>query len=56
TVKTDAPFKKNALTDKFIDSGTAYVAADKVDTYVDAMRDTTKKLFETFQATYLTCK
>ncbi|MER8524633.1 substrate-binding domain-containing protein, partial [Mesorhizobium sp. M1076] len=55
-VKTDAPFKKNALTDKFIDSGTVYVAADKIDTYVDAMRDTTKKLFETFQATYLTCK
>ncbi len=55
TVKADAPFKANALTSKFIDSGTVYVAADKVDTYVDAMRDTTKKLFDTFQATYLTC-
>ena len=36
--------------------GTVYVAADKADTYVEAMRDTTKKLFDTFEATYLTCK
>jgi len=56
TAKADAPFKTNALTDKFIDSGTVYVAADKADTYVEAMRDTTKKLFDTFEATYLTCK
>lgn len=55
TVKADAPFKSNALTSKFIDSGTAYVAADKVDTYVDAMRAETKKLFDTFEATYLSC-
>ncbi len=55
TVKADAPFKSNALTAKFIDSGTAYVAADKVDTYVDAMRAETKKLFDTFEATYLSC-
>jgi ribose transport system substrate-binding protein len=55
TVKADAPFKSNALTTKFIDSGTAYVAVDKVDTYIDAMRDTTKALFETFDATYLDC-
>ena len=56
TVKADAPFKSNALTAKFIDSGTVYVAVDKVDTYVDAMRDATKTLFDTFEATYLTCK
>jgi ribose transport system substrate-binding protein len=56
TVKEDAPFKSNALTAKFIDSGTAYVAADKVDTYIDSMRETTKALLETFETTYLNCQ
>ncbi len=55
TVKADAPFKSNALTTKFIDSGTAYVDAAKVDNYVDAMREETKKLLATFETTYLTC-
>ncbi|WP_296038638.1 sugar ABC transporter substrate-binding protein [uncultured Agrobacterium sp.] len=56
TVKADAPFKTNALTNKFIDSGTAFIDAAKVDTYVDTMRDETKKLLASFDATYLTCK
>lgn len=55
TVKADAPFKANALTSKFIDSGTIFVAADQVDTYVDAMRDKTKTLLADFATTYLTC-
>ncbi|KTR07811.1 sugar ABC transporter substrate-binding protein [Aureimonas ureilytica] len=55
TVKADAPFKSNALTSKFIDSGTIFVAADQVDTYVDAMRDKTKTLLADFATTYLTC-
>ncbi len=56
TVKADAPFKANALTTKFIDSGTAFIDASKVDTYVDTMRDETKKLLASFDATYLSCK
>jgi ribose transport system substrate-binding protein len=55
TVKADAPFKSNALTAKFIDSGTAFVGADKVDTYVTAMQDVTKTLMADFEATYLDC-
>jgi ribose transport system substrate-binding protein len=55
TVKADAPFKSNALTSKFIDSGTVYVAADAVDTYVEAMQGITKTLFDGFEKTYLDC-
>ncbi|MCM2457114.1 sugar ABC transporter substrate-binding protein [Rhizobium sp. CG4] len=55
TVKADAPFKTNALTSKFIDSGTAFIDASQVDSYVDSMRDETKKLLESFDATYLSC-
>ncbi|MCX5515400.1 sugar ABC transporter substrate-binding protein [Kaistia algarum] len=54
-VKADAPFKSNALTTKFIDSGTVFVDAAEVDTYVTAMQGITKDLFATFQATYLDC-
>lgn len=56
TVKADAPFKSNALTTKFIDSGTAYVDVATVGNYVDAMKAATKTLFDTFEATYLDCK
>ena len=56
TVKADAPFKSNALTTKFIDSGTVYVAADAVDTYVESMQAITKTLFDGFEKTYLDCK
>ncbi len=55
TVKADAPFGSNALTDKFIDSGTAYVDASNADTYLDAMRAETDRILADFEATYLTC-
>ena len=53
TVKADAPFKSTALTQKFIDSGTVFVDASTVDTYIAAMEGITKDLMATFQATYL---
>ncbi|MGF0539969.1 sugar ABC transporter substrate-binding protein [Agrobacterium sp. ES01] len=56
TIKADAPFKTNALTTKFIDSGTAFVDASKVDGYVKTMQDETKKLLAGFDENYLTCK
>jgi ribose transport system substrate-binding protein len=55
SIKADAPFGSNALTDKFIDSGTAYVDASNADSYLDAMRAETDKILSDFQATYLTC-
>jgi len=55
-VKENAPFKSNALTARFIDSGTAFIDASKVDTYVDTMREGTKALLANFEATYLDCK
>lgn len=55
TVKEDAPFGSNALTDKFIDSGTAYVDATNADTYLDAMRAETDRLLADFEDRYLTC-
>jgi ribose transport system substrate-binding protein len=56
TLKDGAPWGQNALTDKFVDSGTVFVGADRVDTYVTAMQDITKDLFAKFEATYLYCK
>lgn len=55
TIKPDAPFGSTALTDKFIDSGTAFVGPDKVDTYIEAMQTVTKELMADFDATYLAC-
>ncbi|MEO1250398.1 MAG: sugar ABC transporter substrate-binding protein, partial [Pseudomonadota bacterium] len=55
TVKADAPFKSNALTDKFIDSGTVFAGVDDVDNYVASMQSITKVLFDEFEATYLDC-
>lgn len=55
TVKADAPFGETAQTNKFIDSGTVYVAVDEVDTYVTAMQGITKDLMATFEDTYLDC-
>ena len=54
-VKTDAPFAKNAYTDKFIDSGTALAGPEDVDHYQDVMKKVTKDLMSTFKAKYLTC-
>jgi ribose transport system substrate-binding protein len=55
TVKDDAPFGSNALTNKFIDSGTSYVDASSADTYLDAMRAETDRLLTDFEAKYLNC-
>ena len=55
TVKADAPFKSNALTDKFIDSGTVFAGANDVDNYVGSMQSITKVLFDEFESTYLDC-
>lgn len=55
SVKADAPFKTNALTDKFIDSGTVFAGVDDVDNYVASMQGITETLFENFEATYLDC-
>lgn len=54
-VKADAPWKSNALTAKFIDSGTVFAGKDDVDNYVASMQAITKDLFATFEKTYLTC-
>lgn len=56
TIKADAPWKTNALTAKFVDSGTVFVDATQVDTYVDAMRGITKTLKESFDKDFLSCK
>lgn len=55
TVRDDAPFASNALTTKFVDSGTAFIDAATVDTYVDVMRAETQKIMDGFEATYLSC-
>lgn len=55
TVKADAPFKSNALTDKFIDSGTVFAGVNDVDNYVGSMQGITKTLFTEFESTYLNC-
>jgi ribose transport system substrate-binding protein len=55
TVKADAPFKSNALTDKFIDSGTVFAGVNDVDNYVASMQEITKTLFEGFESTYFDC-
>lgn len=56
SVKADAPFKTNALTNRFIDSGTVFAGKDAVDNYVTSMQTITKDIMKTFEATYLTCK
>lgn len=55
TVKADAPFKSNALTNKFIDSGTVFAGVNDVDNYVASMQAITKTLFEDFESTYFDC-
>ena len=54
-LKDDAPWKSNALTKKFVDSGTVFVDAAQVDSYVDAMRGITKTLLANFEKDYMTC-
>jgi ribose transport system substrate-binding protein len=54
-VNDKAPFKSVALTDRFIDSGTAFQSIDGVDHYQDSMKKVTADLMKTFKATYLIC-
>lgn len=54
-VNEHAPFKTNAYTTRFIDSGTAFQGAEGVEHFQDAMKATTSDLMKTFKATYLTC-
>jgi ribose transport system substrate-binding protein len=55
-VKEGAPFASTALTDRFIDSGTAFVGPDKVDTHIEAMQAVTEQLMSNFEQTYLDCQ
>jgi len=55
TVKADAPFGSTALTDKFIDSGTAFVDVADVDDYIGSMQAVTAEMMGSFEATYLDC-
>ncbi len=55
SVKDDAPWKSTAQTDRFIDSGTAYVDAESAGTYIAAMQAETARIMKTFAADYLNC-
>ena len=54
-LKDGAPWKSNALTNKFVDSGTVFVDASQADNYVDAMRSITKTILANFEKDYMTC-
>jgi ribose transport system substrate-binding protein len=54
-VNDKAPFKTNAYTTRFIDSGTAFQGADGVENFQNTMKTVTADLMKTFKATYLTC-
>ncbi len=54
-IKDNAPWKSNALTAKFVDSGTVFVDASQVDTYVDAMRGISKTLMASMDKDFLSC-
>lgn len=56
TLKDGAPWKSNALTVKFVDSGTVFVDAAQADGYVDAMRGITKTILANFEKDYMACK
>jgi ribose transport system substrate-binding protein len=54
-VNDKAPFKTNAYTTRFIDSGTTFQGIDGVDHFQDSMKAVTTELMKTFKATYLIC-
>jgi ribose transport system substrate-binding protein len=54
-MKDDAPFQETAQTDRFIDSGTAFVGADQVADYQQAMIDVTDEIMADFKETYMEC-
>jgi ribose transport system substrate-binding protein len=55
TLKEGAPWKSNALTAKFVDSGTVFVDQATAPTYVDAMVGITKDLLANFEKDFMTC-
>ena len=54
-VKADAPWKSNALTTRFIDSGTVFAGPADAEDYVPKMQSITKTIFANFEKTYLDC-
>ena len=55
TIKADAPFKTNALTTKFVDSGTVFVDAATAPTYVTAMVGISADLKANMDTNFLAC-
>ena len=55
TLKSDAPWRTTSQTGKFVDSGTAFVGIDAVDTYIKAMETETARIMETFPNEFLNC-
>jgi ribose transport system substrate-binding protein len=55
TLKADAPFASNALTTKFVDSGTVFVDAATAPTYVTAMVGISADLKANMDANFLSC-
>jgi len=55
TMKDDAPWQETAQTDRFIDSGTAFVGADEVANYQEAMVRVTDEIMKDFKDTYMNC-
>ena len=53
--KEDAPFQTTAQTDRFIDSGTAFVNAASVDTYQDKMVGVTAEIMDGFKERFMDC-
>ena len=55
TLKADAPFKSNALTTKFVDSGTVFVDMATAPTYVTAMVGISADLKASMDTDFLSC-
>lgn len=55
TMKDDAPWQTTAQTDRFVDSGTAFVGAGEVADYQAAMVRVTEEIMADFKDTYMTC-
>jgi ribose transport system substrate-binding protein len=55
TLKEDGPWKSNALTVRFVDSGTVFVDQATAPTYVNAMVGITADLLAGFEKDFLTC-
>jgi ribose transport system substrate-binding protein len=55
TLKDDAPWKSNALTARFVDSGTVFVDQATAPTYVDAMVGISEDLLANFEKDFMNC-